>query len=142
MAHFVLLIAPIYNADGNEQVSKDNRPGQIGPEEGMGQRANRMGVDLNRDYMRLEAPESQAMVRLLRRWNPQAVIDTHTTNGSHHRYTLTFDGPRHPATDPELVSFVRQDLLPAMKRTVADSSRYDTLLYGHFGQSGCAIRTT
>ena len=34
--HFVLLIAPIYNADGNEQVSKDNRPGQVGPEEGMG----------------------------------------------------------------------------------------------------------
>ena len=48
-------------------------------------------------------------MRLLRRWDPQVVIDTHTTNGSHHRYTLTFDGPRHPATDPELVNFVRQD---------------------------------
>ncbi len=127
-----MLIAPIYNADGNEQVSKDNRPGQIGPEEGMGQRANRMGLDLNRDYMKLEAPETQALVRLLRRWDPQVVIDTHTTNGSHHRYVLTFDGPRHPATDPELVNFVRQDLLPAVKRLVAESSDYDTFFYGDF----------
>ena len=132
LEHFVLLIAPIYNADGNEQVSKDNRPGQIGPEEGMGQRANRMGLDLNRDYTKLEAPETQALVRLLRRWDPQVVIDTHTTNGSHHRYVLTFDGPRHPATDPELVNFVRQDLLPAVKRLVADSSNYDTFFYGDF----------
>jgi dipeptidyl aminopeptidase/acylaminoacyl peptidase len=130
--HFVLLIAPIYNADGNEQVSKDNRPGQVGPEEGMGQRANRMGLDLNRDYVKLEAPESQAMVRLLRRWDPQVVIDTHTTNGSHHRYVLTFDGPRHPATDPALVEFVRAELLPAVQKLVADSSGYDTFFYGNF----------
>jgi dipeptidyl-peptidase 4 len=130
--HFILLLAPIYNADGNEQVSKDNRPGQVGPEEGMGQRANRMGLDLNRDYVKLEAPESQAMVRLLRRWDPQVVIDTHTTNGSHHRYVLTFDGPRHPATDPELVNFVRQDLLPAVKQLMADSAGYDTFFYGDF----------
>ncbi len=132
LERFVLLIAPIYNADGNEQVSKDNRPGQVGPEEGMGQRANRMGLDLNRDYVKLEAPESQAMVRLLRRWDPQVVIDTHTTNGSHHRYLLTFDGPRHPATDPELVEFVREELLPAVQNLVADSSGYETFFYGNF----------
>ena len=34
----VIVLAPIYNADGNERVSKTNRPGQVGPEEGMGQR--------------------------------------------------------------------------------------------------------
>jgi dipeptidyl aminopeptidase/acylaminoacyl peptidase len=130
--HYILLIAPIYNADGNEQVSKDNRPGQVGPEEGMGQRANAMGLDLNRDYVKLKAPESQAMVRLLRRWDPRVVIDTHTTNGSHHRYLLTFDGPRHPATDPELVDYVRRDLLPAVQQMVADSSGYDTFFYGDF----------
>ena len=36
----ILAVAPIYNTDGNERVSKSNRPGQVGPEEGMGQRAN------------------------------------------------------------------------------------------------------
>src|SRR5262249_36118170 len=43
----VLAFVPIYNADGNERVSKENRPGQVGPEEGMGQRANGQGLDLN-----------------------------------------------------------------------------------------------
>jgi dipeptidyl-peptidase 4 len=44
----ILAVAPIYNTDGNERVSKTNRPGQVGPEEGMGQRANARGLDLNR----------------------------------------------------------------------------------------------
>ena len=52
----ILAVAPIYNADGNERVSKTNRPGQVGPEEGMGQRANARGLDLNRDFIKLEAP--------------------------------------------------------------------------------------
>lgn len=132
LEHFVLLIAPIYNADGNENVSKDNRPGQVGPEDGMGERENGQGLDLNRDYTKLEAPETQAFVRLMRRWDPVAVIDTHTTNGSHHRYTLTFDGPRHPATDPRLASFVREELLPAVRECVAEATDYDSFFYGNF----------
>ena len=27
----VLVLCPIYNADGNEKMSPDNRPGQVGP---------------------------------------------------------------------------------------------------------------
>src|SRR5438445_259163 len=81
--------APIYDADGNERVAKTNRPGQVGPEEGMGQRANARGLDLNRDFIKLEAPETQGLVRFLNEWNPHLFIDTHTTNGSYHRYTIT-----------------------------------------------------
>ena len=40
-------------------------PGQNGPEEGMGQRANARGLDLNRDFIKLEAPETRALVRVL-----------------------------------------------------------------------------
>ena len=61
----ILAVAPIYNTDGNERVSKTNRPGQVGPEEGMGQRANARGLDLNRDFIKLEAPETRGLVRFL-----------------------------------------------------------------------------
>src|SRR5208282_119367 len=61
----ILAIAPIYNADGNERVSKTNRRGQVGPEEGMGQRTNARGLDLNRDFVKLEAPETRALVRFM-----------------------------------------------------------------------------
>ena len=83
----ILAVAPIYNTDGNERVSKTNRPEQVGPEEGMGQRANARGLDLNRDFIKLEAPETRALVRFLNEWNPHLFIDTHTTDGSYHRYT-------------------------------------------------------
>ena len=97
----IIALAPIYNADGNERVSKTNRPGQDGPEEGMGQRANARGLDLNRDFIKLEAPETRALVRFFNTWKPHLFIDTHTTNGSHHRYTITYEGPKNPGGRPE-----------------------------------------
>src|SRR5262245_7743259 len=80
LKHLIVAFAPIYNPDGNEQVSKDNRPGQVGPEEGMGRRANGAGLDLNRDFIKLEAPETRGLVDFLNRWDPHIFVDTHTTN--------------------------------------------------------------
>ena len=94
----VLLVAPIYNADGNERIRLDNRPRQNGPVGGMGQRPNAQDHDLNRDHMKLDAPESRSLVRLLRAYDPQVALDLHTTNGSRHAYHLTYAPPLHPAT--------------------------------------------
>ena len=101
----VLLIAPLYNPDGNERVSPTNRRGQHGPVEGMGQRPNAMGLDLNRDQMKLDAPESRALVRLYTEYDPHLSVDLHTTNGSHHGYHLTYApplSPQHPPGDRRL----------------------------------------
>ena len=128
----ILLVAPIFNADGNERVSKTNRPGQIGPAEGMGQRPNAAGLDLNRDFMKLEAPETRALVRLLNEWDPSLTIDTHTTNGSHHRYTLTYEGPKNPAGDARVIQFMRRDLFPAVTASFKAQSGRDAYFYGNF----------
>ncbi|HSC30025.1 MAG TPA: M14 family zinc carboxypeptidase, partial [Vicinamibacterales bacterium] len=61
----VLLVAPIYNADGNERVSLTNRGRQHGPVGGMGQRPNAQDLDLNRDHMKLDSPEARSFVRLM-----------------------------------------------------------------------------
>jgi dipeptidyl aminopeptidase/acylaminoacyl peptidase len=128
----VILLAPIYNADGNERVAKDNRPGQAGPDEGMGVRVNAQGFDLNRDYVKLESPEARALLRLYRRWNPAVVIDTHTTNGSRHAYTITYEGPRHPAGDPQLTTFVRDMMLPEVGAALEQRTGYRSFFYGNF----------
>ena len=128
----VLGVVPIYNADGNERVSKDNRPGQVGPEEGMGQRANARGLDLNRDFMKLEAPETRALVRFLNEWNPALFIDTHTTNGSFHRYTVTYDGPKNPAGDRRLIDFARGSMLPEVGRRFEAGTDRHAFFYGNF----------
>ena len=127
----VLLIAPIYNADGNERFDPGNRPGQDGPET-MGQRPNAQGLDLNRDHVKLESPEARAQVRLLNEWDPSVIVDTHTTNGSLHRYTITYQGPKHPATDPELLAYVRDTMLPAVDEAFEDATDYKAFWYGNF----------
>ena len=126
----VLLIAPLYNPDGNERVSPTNRRGQHGPVEGMGQRANAMGLDLNRDQMKLDAPESRALVRLYTEYDPHLSVDLHTTNGSHHGYHLTYAPPLTPSTPPEIDEFLRDSWLPYVTRGVKEQTGWDMYFYG------------
>jgi hypothetical protein len=129
----VILFAPIYNADGNERFAPDHRPGQVGPDQ-MGQRSNAQGFDLNRDHIKLESPEARALVRFYNEWDPALAIDCHTTNGSHHRFALTYDGPRHPATHAKLVEYVRDDFLPEVSRRLEGETKYKTFFYGNFSK--------
>src|SRR5882762_4363171 len=128
----VLLIAPIYNADGNERVKLTNRPLQNGPVGGMGQRANAQGLDLNRDHMKLESPEARSLVALFNAYDPQVVIDLHTTDGSFHGYHLTYAPPLHPNTDSAIVRLLRDDWLPAVTRAIKRRDGWDFYYYGDF----------
>lgn len=87
----IILIAPIFNADGNEKISPENRKNQIGPEKGVGVRYNGQNLDLNRDGIKMESPEVQGLARnILHRWDPVLLIDCHTTNGSYHKEPVTY----------------------------------------------------
>jgi hypothetical protein len=126
-----LLVVPIYNADGNEQINPTNRPGQVGPVNGMGQRPNANGLDLNRDYMKAQAVETRAMLDLLTKWNPDLILDSHTTNGSYIRYALTYAAPQNPAGHYDPMLFVRDTMLPEVARRVSERTGYETFFYGN-----------
>jgi len=128
----VVLVVPILNADGNERIDKANRPEQNGPPDGVGIRANAAGLDLNRDFIKLESPEVRALAGVVRRWDPAVTVDLHTTNGSYHRYALTYDGPRHPAASPDLIAAVRDRWLPAITTAIEKDKGYKTFYYGNF----------
>ncbi len=129
----VLLIVPNFNPDGNEKLAKTNRPEQNGPPE-VGTRANAQGFDLNRDFIKLESPEVRALVRLLNVWDPSVLIDTHTTNGSYHRYPITYDGPRHPAGDAHVIGLTRDTLLPAIGTRLLEQDKLHSFFYGNFAK--------
>jgi dipeptidyl aminopeptidase/acylaminoacyl peptidase len=131
---FIVVLAPIFNADGNDRMAKTNRPGQVGPVEGMGIRANAQGLDLNRDFIKLESPEVRALVHFFTQWDPAVVVDTHTTNGSHHRYVITYEGPRNPAGDAKVIETVRDVLLPDAGKRLKDQAGYDSFFYGNFSR--------
>ncbi|QWP74855.1 peptidase M14 [Lysobacter sp. K5869] len=77
----VLLFVPVFNIDGHERFGAWNRPNQRGPEE-MGWRVTAQNYNLNRDYLKADAPEMQAMLKLVQRWDPLAYIDLHVTDGA------------------------------------------------------------
>jgi hypothetical protein len=127
----VLLIAPIYNADGNERFALNNRGPQYGPLGGQGQRANAQGLDLNRDHMKLESPEARAVVKLMNEYDPHVSMDLHTTNGSRHAYHLTYAPPLNPATDPSIIRLLRLEWLPRVTATIRAKYGWDYYYYGN-----------
>jgi YD repeat-containing protein len=130
----IVCFVPNYNPDGNDKMDEGNRPGQIGPDE-MGERHNAQDLDLNRDWIKMEAPETRALVRFMRQWDPAVVVDTHTTNGSHHRYVLTYQGPKHPASHPPLIEFVRDTFIPQFDERFETQTQYDAWVYGNFADN-------
>ncbi len=129
----VLLVCPILNADGNEQISKQNRPNQNGPVNGVGVRYNAQMLDLNRDAMKLESPEMQGVVQnVLNRWDPAIVMDCHTTNGSYHQEPVTFTWMMNPNGSRDLINYMRDKMMPWVSNQL--SVKYKTLncFYGEF----------
>ena len=132
----VLLVAPIYNADGNERIRLNNRRFQHGPIGGMGQRPNAQGYDLNRDHMKLESPEARSVALLLRDYDPHVGIDLHTTNGTRHGYHLTYSPPLHPNTDSSIVGFLREQWLPLVTDRIREQYGWDYYYYGNLYDAG------
>ena len=126
----ILLIAPIFNADGNEKMGPDNRRGQNGPEMA-GVRHNGQNLDLNRDAMKQESPEIQGLVRNgLLRWDPVLLVDCHTTDGSYHEEPVTYSWQLCPNGDLTLLKYARDKMLPAVAATLEKKYHTLSLPYG------------
>lgn len=127
----ILIIAPIYNVDGNERVNLYNRPRQNGPVGGMGQRPNAQDLDLNRDHMKLASPEARSLVGMMNAYDPHVLIDLHTTNGTRHGYHLTYSPPLNPNTDPAIDGLLRNELLPDVTNSIRERHGWEFYYYGN-----------
>ena len=128
----VLLIAPDYNADGNEKVNVMNRTAQNGPVAGVGTRENSKGLDLNRDYMKLDSAEARSLVGLFNKWDPHVIVDLHTTNGSYHANHLTYSPILNPNADARLIEFTRERMLAPIRQNMLKTHNWRTYYYGNF----------
>ncbi len=129
--NLIFIVAPIFNADGNDKMSRTNRPTQGGPEK-VGIRANAQGYDLNRDFMKLESPEVRSLVHFFNEYDPAIVIDCHTTNGSFHRYLMTYEGGRCPAGDTKVIDYTREKMLVEVQKTLLQKCKIESYFYGSF----------
>jgi hypothetical protein len=132
----VLIAVPIYNADGNERFAPQsvNRTEQNGPEM-VGVRANAQNLDLNRDYVKAEAPETRASLAMFNAWDPDVFVDLHTTDGSFHGYALTYS----PSLSPAAVFggvYARDSLLPVLRGRMLARDGFQVFDYGNFVSDG------
>jgi hypothetical protein len=132
LEHQVVLVVPIFNADGNEKLGKNRR--DLGPELA-GVRHNGQYLDLNRDYTKLESPEVRALVSLLSAWDPVLLVDMHTTNGSYHREPVTYTTGGHPNGARALAGEMWGSLFPAVARTLKERHGWDSVPYGSFADA-------
>ena len=128
----VLIAVPIYNADGNERFAPQsvNRTEQNGPEM-VGIRPNAQNFDLNRDYIKAEAPETRASLGMFNIWDPDVFVDLHTTDGSFHGYALTYS----PSLSPAAVFggvYARDSLLPVLRERMRTRDGFEVFDYGNF----------
>jgi hypothetical protein len=115
-----LLVVPIYNLDGHERVSRYNRPNQDGPIEGMGFRTNARGLDLNRDWLKADAPETRAVLAAANAWKPDVFVDDHVSDGSDHQATFTLTYASEPHTPKPLAEWLSK-VIPRTLREVEEA---------------------
>ena len=102
----VWVFVPVFNVDGHERFGAWNRPNQRGPEQ-MGWRTTAQNFNLNRDYLKADAPEMQAMLALVNQWDPLAVVDLHVTDGAQFEHDISIQVEPLNAGDAALRSVGR-----------------------------------
>ena len=140
LGQMTLLIVPLFNPDGNDAMDPAHRAlqieklkGQKGPH-ASGTRVNAAGINLNRDYIRHQALEMRLMQRhICHAWQPDLTVDTHATNGSVHRFAMTYDIPHtRESGRAEPIDYMRQVFVPEVSRAVRQSAGFDSGWYGNF----------
>ena len=115
--HVVFVFIPVYNIDGHERRSAFNRINQNGPELA-GWRGNGSNLNLNRDYMKADAPETRAFLKMFHRWLPDFFVDDHVTDGADFQYDVTFAIDDTPDVAPATAKWIRAAVTPELERQV------------------------
>ena len=117
--HANFLFVPIFNVDGHERFNRWSRINQRGPEEG-GWRTNARNLNLNRDYMKADAEEMQAMIRGLRTWQPDLYIDLHVTDGADYQYDITFGWSGPAGWSPAIARWLDANYRPSVDAALSE----------------------
>lgn len=109
----ILLVVPVFNVDGHENSSPYNRANQLGPMS-MGFRVTAQRINLNRDFLKADAPEMQDWTRMFVAWRPHLLIDNHVTDGADYQYAITYTISSHQNAPEVIRHWSTQQFIPAV----------------------------
>jgi hypothetical protein len=125
--HQVLLFVPVFNVDGHERFGRWNRPNQRGPEE-MGWRTTAQNYNLNRDYVKADTAEMQAMLALHNQWDPLVSVDLHVTDGAKFEHDVSIQVEPVYSGDPEF----RKAGLALRSNVIADITKQGSMPQSYY----------
>lgn len=129
----IILFTPIYNTDSNDKMGEETRRSQEGSPIKTGKRSNSQGWDLNRDGIKMETIESNALIQnIIVPWDPTLFVDLHTTNGTWHGYSLTWAPSYHSAGEKAPYDFTWDRILPEVTDNVLKNNEVHIGPYGYF----------
>jgi len=109
----VLVYIPIYNVDGALMRGNTSRVSQDGPED-FGFRGNALQLDLNRDFIKADSLNTRCFTQLFMRWDPDVMVDTHTSNGADYQHVLTLIATQPDKLGGRTGAHLRESMLPAL----------------------------
>lgn len=126
-----LLFIPVLNPDGHERSSTWSRPNQRGPLK-MGWRTTAQNLNLNRDYIKADAPEMRSLLKLLSAWPVHLYVDVHSTDGLDFQYDITYayhgrEGT--PSWSPQINAWLDRSFSPAVDAALHSQHHLPLNLY-------------
>jgi Zinc carboxypeptidase len=113
-----LLFVPVFNPDGHERNDGTRRMNQRGPDNA-GWRTTARNLNLNRDYTKLDAPETVALVKLIDTLDPDLYLDLHVTDGMDHQYDITYGFDETVPWSPASTRWLAARFRPAIDQALS-----------------------
>ena len=128
-------IIPVYNVGGALTRSRYWRINQNGPDE-KGARRNTRFLDLNRDFVKQDSRDARAFAAIYSFLDPDVFLDTHTTNGSDHQFTVTLIATQPEKMHPEMQEFFRGKMLPELYNRMKTAQKNEMVPYVQYTDRG------
>ncbi len=113
LVNTAVCIVPVYNVSGAKQRSATSRANQNGPAE-YGFRGNARNLDLNRDFIKMDARNTWSLVESLGIMDPDVYFETHVSNGADHQYVMELLTTQKDKLNGGLSDFMTRTMIPEL----------------------------
>lgn len=130
----ILAVVPVFNIGGMLNRGSYSRANQNGPE-AYGFRGNAQNLDLNRDFIKMDAQETKSLVKQMRALDPDIFIDNHVSNGADYQHVMTLLSPNNQKLGTYMGTYLKQVMEPELYRQMKQEG-YDLVPYvNHWGDT-------
>lgn len=132
--NIMLAVIPVFNIGGALNRNSHSRANQNGPEE-YGFRGNSQNLDLNRDFIKMDAKETHSLVKLFHQLDPDLFIDNHVSNGADYQHIMTLLSTQHNKLGGAMGVYLHDTFEPLLYSDMKKRG-YDMVPYvNHFGST-------